>query len=51
MLKEQIKQLEEEKRASDAEDEKQNALIEDLQAENQSLRKNMTAIMRKLGMK
>jgi hypothetical protein len=51
MLKEQIKQLEEEKKASDAEDDKQNALIEDLQAENQSLRKNMQAIMRKLGIK
>ena len=51
MLKEQIKQLEEEKRASDAEDQKQNALIEDLRIENQSLRENMSAIMRKLGMK
>ena len=51
MLKEQIKQLEEEKKASDAEDQKQNDLIDDLQAENQSLRKNMAAIMRRLGIK
>jgi hypothetical protein len=58
MLKEQIKQLEEEKKASDAEDDKQNAMIatqqgeiSELRDENQSLRKNMQAIMRKLGMK
>mgnify|MGYP001393069695 CR=1 FL=1 len=58
MLKQQIKLLEEEKKASDAEDQKQNAIIADQQGEisvlrdeNQTLRKNMAAIMRKLGMK
>ena len=51
MLKERINQLEEEKRASDAEDQKQNALIDTLQEENKSLKTNMKAIMRKLGMK
>jgi hypothetical protein len=65
MLKQQIKQLEEEKKASDAENEKrdrevaslkgevigQRAEITDLLDQNQSLRKNMAAIMSKLGMK
>jgi hypothetical protein len=65
MLKHQIKQLEEEKKASDAEDEKQNALIaaqagqlttqeEKLatqESEIKSLRRSLMNVMNKLGMK
>jgi chromosome segregation ATPase len=65
MLKQQIQQLEEEKKASDAEDEKQNALIaaqagqlttqeEKLatqESEIKSLRRSLMNVMNKLGMK
>lgn len=64
MLKQQIKQLEEEKMASDAEDQKQNALIAaqagkltaqeqkltTQESEMQSLRKSLANVMTKLGM-
>ena len=57
MLKEQIKQLEDEKNASDAEDEKQNALIAEQavklnaqEGEIQSLRQSLANVMARLGM-
>ena len=57
MLKHQIKQLEDEKKVSDAEDEKQNALIAEQavklnaqEGEIQSLRQSLVNVMAKLGM-
>ena len=50
-LQERIKELEAQKLAAEGEDSKLHSMIDELKAENQSLRSNLSKIMKKLGLK
>ena len=50
-LQERIKELEAQKLTGEGEDSKLHSMIDELKAENQSLRSNLSKIMKKLGLK